>query len=111
MGYSYSGSDTPRMCFNSAKSWESNWYDNNKFTFEVGSSTAELITLKGIATVDTTNSAERALVKINHPVSGNEDYYINFNHQTGFNDQTQEGGNQGETELLETIVYFLLHTF
>ena len=105
MGYSYGGSDTPRMCFNSAKSWESNWYDNNKFTFEVGSSTAELITLKGIATVDTTSSAERALVKINHPVSTTSTSII----RQALMIRPKKAVIK--VRQLEIIVYFLLHTF
>ena len=92
MGYSYGSSDTPRMCFNAAKSWESNWFENNKVTFNVGSDSSLTIGLKGIATVDAASTSQKALVKINSSTS--TDYYINFNHRTGYNDETQEGGNQ-----------------
>jgi hypothetical protein len=95
MGYSYSQLDGPVMCFNAAKSWESDWYNLNKVTFNVGTNTAVLYTIKGIATVDSYDSSQKALIKINNPNS-NTDHYINFNRQTGVNSGTREGGNQGK---------------
>jgi hypothetical protein len=106
MGYSYYGSDTPVMCFNAAKSWESDWYENNEVTFTIGTDTAELYTIRGIATVDANNSAQKALIKINNPKSST-DYYINFNHQTGVNRGTEEGGNQGkavDTKFIDALI-------
>jgi hypothetical protein len=95
MGYSYSQLDGPIMCFNAAKSWESNWYENNKETFTVGSDTSKEVMLKGIATsgFSVASTSDKALLKLSNTAS-TTDYYINFNHRTGFNSGTVEGANQ-----------------
>jgi hypothetical protein len=97
MRYSYSSNESPVMFFNAAKSWESNWYDNIKEVFNVATNAAELYTIKGIATVNSHNSAQKALIKINS--SSSTVYHMNFDCQTGVNSGTREGGNQGKSLL------------
>ena len=89
MGASYKSSDRPRMCFNAAKSWQTGWYKDKEVT--IGDT--EILecfngTLHGIVDYD---KATTVLLKI---TGRKNDIYINFNSQKGFNQGTQEGGNQ-----------------
>jgi hypothetical protein len=101
MGYSYGQSDTPVMCFNGAKSFQTDWYisateiltptqgtpGTNRQTCFVGG-------LHGIAEYDQNDPDRTVLIKLNDSRSGQPDYFINFNRKTGINSGTVEGGNQ-----------------
>jgi len=102
MGYSYGnglringvqvgGDDHPLMCFNAAKSYQLGWYDNKAITLGPLLALSSSAQLFGI--VDYENEGvSNVLLKLE---SGSYlDYYINFNRMTGFNNETQEGGDQ-----------------
>ena len=93
MGYSYSNSNGPIMCFNGAKSWQTRWYTDKET--KVGASTGNDAAcfegqLHGIANYDDA-SASMVLIKIEGN-SGN-DHYIAYNRKDGINSGTVEGGN------------------
>jgi len=93
MGYSYGNSNGPLMCFNSAKSWQFGWYDQRHHTVDASSNRAYLGKLVSI--LDNPNivgTGDPMIIKIETGTS--TDYFINFNRKTGFNSETQEGGNQ-----------------
>lgn len=93
MGYSYSQDDGPKMCFNSAKSWQLGWFTNKQATFNVADG---FWSGRLIGQVDYQNAAaladDRVLLKLNTVSS--TDYYVSFNRKTGVNSGTVEGGNQ-----------------
>jgi len=95
MGYSYSGSDSPRMCFNGAKMYQLGWLDDASVDFQVGTDTNQMYEMKGIADTDWgyTNSFDGhpRVVKINTPSA--TDYYVTYNLKRGVNSGTVEGGN------------------
>ena len=92
MGYSYGNSNTPVMCFNSAKSWQFGWYDQRHLTVDANSNRAYKGKLISILNDPNISSGDPMLIKIE--TGTNADYFINFNRRTGFNSGTVEGGDQ-----------------
>ena len=97
MGYSYSSSDTPIMCFNAAKNWQLNWYPNGEYSvapLSTGSGpksfTGHLLGLSDYGSLDTTTT-DKIIVQI---TGYNDDYYVSFNRKSGINSGTLEGANQ-----------------
>ena len=88
MGYSYSQSDGPRMCFNSAKSYQFGWYNNMQM-----SNTGTRVYVGNLVPVleNPSTTSDPMVIKIDN---GNSDFFINYNRKTGFNSGTVEGGNQ-----------------
>ncbi len=74
------------MCFNAAKSWQSQWYTDKSIEMDTGCQT---VTLSGIA--DYSDTPNKVLVKIN---KSGDDLFIAFNAKKGINSGTQEAGNQ-----------------
>ena len=91
MGYSYSSDDSPRMCFNAAKSWQLGWYADKSVSVVPPSSSTWSRRLMGIADYDNT-ATNTVIVKIESETE--LDYYVNFNQKAGINSGTLEGGDQ-----------------
>ena len=93
MGYSYSSDNGPIMCFNSAKSWQLNWYASRmeSINFSTGAKSRRLI---GLADFENTNAqaSDKVVIKLN--TASSTDYYMSFNRKTGINSGTVEAGNQ-----------------
>jgi hypothetical protein len=90
MGYSYSASDLPVMCFNSAKNWQLGWYSDKHITVSEFWSGK----IYGISDYDN-DSTSVVLIKIPANVNGgSDDYYVSFNAASGINSGTLEGPNQ-----------------
>ena len=90
MGYSYGSNNTPRMCFNGAKSWQLGWYSTRHDVFTApGTMNYRLV---GQADFLATTASDTVILKINSGTA--TDYYVSFNRQTGNNSQTQEAANQ-----------------
>jgi len=87
MGYSYSASDTPEMCFNAPKNWQLQWYTNRQTSV----STAWNGTLYGIADYNSTSDGDNVILQI---PGATHDWYVSFNRKIGINRGTKEGGNQ-----------------
>ena len=89
MGASYPNSDSPRMCFNAAKSWQTGWYRDKGITINSnGADNSFDGILHGIADYPI---ATTVLLRIQNR-SGN-DHFVNFNAKRGINAQTQEARN------------------
>jgi len=86
MGYSYSGSDSPVMCFNAPKNWQLGWYNDRQAIVYTGWSG----NIYGIADYGSTSTNDTVIVQI----PGTEDWYVSFNRQLGINSGTREGKNQ-----------------
>ena len=93
MGFSYSQDDSPLMCFNAAKSWQSKWYTSKSKVVDpsAGTDNCFLGNVYGIADYGNT-AATTVLVKIDDASA--TDYYVAFNRKIGINSGTQEAGNQ-----------------
>uniref|UniRef100_A0A7S4JK83 Peptidase M11 gametolysin domain-containing protein n=1 Tax=Odontella aurita TaxID=265563 RepID=A0A7S4JK83_9STRA len=111
-GYTYANDDTPRMCFNPAKSWESGWYSDRQQTVDLlskgGSAGAAIVRLVGVvdyelgkATLDRHIVVVRIPDRHNYVNGGSVDdlldmdeevtaLYVMFNRAKGFNDQTRD---------------------
>lgn len=95
MGYSYNYDDIPSMCFNSAKNYQLGWYPDQMLSIDPlalpGGS--QQFTLNGV--VDYGDSDGYVTIRLEYQGDQEDgiDYYIGFNRQTGFNHQTQTGGN------------------
>jgi hypothetical protein len=96
MGYSYGKNDAPIMCFNAANSWKLGWYSDKAVTLNKTNKTSFVGVLGGIS--DYSDSNNTVLVKLNNlnstSTSRYDDYYVNFNRQSGINSGTLEGGDQ-----------------
>ena len=93
MGYSYSSSDSPRMCFNAAKMHQLGWYDANKLEHNPITTPVLNVDLRGAVDYNPLDTSRVVLIKLQQ--TGSEvDYYLTYNAQTGFNSGTQEAGNQ-----------------
>ncbi len=91
MGYSYSSDDGPIMCFNPAKSWQTQWYASKSTIVDPSAGNCFEGKIYGIA--DYSNAASSVvLVKIDDASA--TDYFVTFNRQTGVNSGTVEAGNQ-----------------
>jgi len=90
MGASYRNSDTPRMCFNGAKSWQAGWYRDKSIT--INSSSANTCfdgTLHGVADYPV---ATTVILRVQ--TGSGYDYYISFNSRRGINSGTQDVADQ-----------------
>ena len=99
MGFSYPSTDWPDMCFNSAKSYQTDWYTDSTIVINpsdessgVNFETCYTGSLYGIA--DYVQDSDRnVIIKINSPGTA-ADHFVSFNRRTGINSSTVEGGNQ-----------------
>jgi hypothetical protein len=83
------------MCFNAAQSWQLGWYSDKAVTLDKTNKLSHVGVLGGIS--DYSDSNNIVLVKLNNLNTGKsayDDYYVNFNRQSGINSGTQEGGDQ-----------------
>lgn len=94
MGYSYSGSDTPAMCFNGAKSWQLGWYSNAYAMAKPleGAWTGSLVGVVDYDGCDSSDGTSAVVVKVE--TNEDLDYYVAFNKGGGINSGTNEGEDQ-----------------
>ena len=93
MGYTYSESQGPVMCFNAVKNWKFGWYSERHVIVENGYSWTGNI--YGLCNYLESSNGDAVVVRINN-VPSNERYgiYISYNRKEGINSGTIEGGNQ-----------------
>ena len=89
MGYSYSSSNAPLMCFNAAKNWQLGWYDDRQRIISSGETWTGKV--YGISDYGNTNTGDTVIVQI---PDTSFDWYVSFNRKVGINSGTKEGGNQ-----------------
>lgn len=90
MGYSYDEDDTPKMCFNPAKSWQLGWYEPNTidiYPFK-GSWTGSVI---GVADFSKASSNHYVVLKIVTGTSSN--LFVGYNRMKGMNSGVKAEGN------------------
>ncbi len=90
MGYSYKNDNSPRMCFNAAKTWNLSWFKERHVT--VDASHPSYIGKLTSVVVDPNETSYPVLIKLSSP--NRNDYYINFNLKQNFNAGTKEGGDK-----------------
>ena len=73
-----------------SQSWQFGWYADKAETYSATSGATTTYTLGGISTYGSSDNT--VLVKVN--TASSDDFYINFNRQSGFNSGTVEGGDQ-----------------
>lgn len=97
MGYSYSSSDTPEMCFNAAKSWQLGWYSNKHRQINVDNVAPGTVLYNGQLAYFNEDlqspSTPPMIIKLNTSTV-NFDFYMFFNRKVDFNSGVIEGGNQ-----------------
>jgi len=89
MGISYGIDGGPLMCYNNAKNWQLNWFDNAKMTVDGTSSYSG--PLKGqVNYIKDAIGQSPVVIK----VVGVPNLYVGFNHRALHNSGTREGGDQ-----------------
>lgn len=93
MGYSYGTDESPRMCFNAAKSWQLGWYSDKalRITPTTNAQNRYFGQLASIVDYPTTN--KNVLIEINFS-RASWAYFLNYNAMKGMNSQTLEGRNK-----------------
>ena len=94
MGFSFLYDEGPygaKYCFNAAKSWQLNWYADKSHQINPlkGLWSGKLI---GVANYNRANG-NTVLIKI-EASSGEDDFYVGFNHADGFHKGTAEARNK-----------------
>ena len=105
MGNPLYSDDIGKMCFNPAKSWYVNWYDDYKTTVDITvPNISKQISMVGVAEITVNNNKLPAVMKLETGTSN--DYFVGFNRATGRNSQNDEAddevtivqtGNNGES--------------
>jgi hypothetical protein len=91
MGYSYH-SDTTRMCFNPAKSWQLGWYSLRSHSLNLSFSAAFDGSIVGIIDYQKADAADKFVdVRI---AGSTEGTFVGFNLDAGFNSGTKEALNE-----------------
>ena len=95
MGFSYSQNDTPVMCFNAAKSWQSGWFADKSLTIHPNDDAGTCFSgeLYGLDSYSSSPADAKVLIQLQSN-SGTHHYYIGFNGQQGSNIGTREHANQ-----------------
>jgi len=92
MGASYSENDTPKMCFNGAKSWQLGWYSDRQKSINLSNEVATFnVFLVGVTHYASSKNNQYVVVQL---TGGSKDYYLAFNRKFGMNNGTREGNNQ-----------------
>mmetsp|Transcript_18161 Transcript_18161/g.26955 ORF Transcript_18161/g.26955 Transcript_18161/m.26955 type:complete len:609 (+) Transcript_18161:76-1902(+) len=92
MGNPLYSDDIGKMCFNAAKNWQLNWYNDKKLLVNPLINPTTIVDLVGIANYDTTANSHPVVVKIETGTS--TDQFIGFNRAVGINAQNDEADNE-----------------
>lgn len=92
MGYSYSNYDSPIMCFNNAKSWQSGWFSDA--THQVNVNENWTGDIQGQVSYDPNGGPGQLPVVVKINTNTADDFFVGFNWRTSHNSGTQEAANQ-----------------
>jgi hypothetical protein len=105
MGNPLYSDDVGKMCFNPAKNWYVNWYDDYKTTVDITvPNISKAVSMVGVAEIKVNNNELPAVMKLETGTSN--DYFVAFNRATGINSDNDEAddevtivqtGNNGES--------------
>jgi len=91
MGYSYGEDEGPSMCFNNAKNWQLNWYNDQAAT----AAPLDSRWIGQLTGVDDYGLSHDKTVVVKVVGSSDDiDYYVGFNAAKGVNEGTREASNQ-----------------
>lgn len=116
MGYSYSGDDTPKMCFNGPKTFQLNWFPTHYKTlafpdYNWSGNLYHSLDANNIGATD------MMIIKIPGFTSSYSseylDYYVSFNKYSGENSGTYEARNKVavHSSQSETFVWYVYGCF
>lgn len=94
MGYSYSQNDSPVMCFNAAKTWQTGWFADKSLTIDPNNDAGICYSGALYGQDSYTSSPVDAYVLIKLQSNSGQDYYIGYNGKQGSNSGTAEHGNR-----------------
>jgi hypothetical protein len=94
MGYSYSQNDSPVMCFNAAKSWQSGWFADKSLTIDPNNDAGTCFSGQLYGQDSYASSPADATVLIQLQSTSGSNYHIGFNGKQGSNSGTVEHGNR-----------------
>jgi len=99
MGYSYNNRFIPRMCFNAAKNYQTNWFRKQKAYYDPmnGDTTKVTAVMNGI--VDYTKYTNKYVTIRLIQKGTDKDFYIGYNRKKSYNTDTQE--SQDSITILE----------
>lgn len=92
MGYSYSPLESPKMCYNAAKSWQLGWYTEKQETYIPQCAPVE-VTVGSVIDFPRPE-VDRVLLQLLQPTNGVDHYYMTYNAAASFNVETKEAGNR-----------------
>ena len=93
MGNPLYSDDVGKMCFNPAKSWYVNWYDDYKTTVDITvPNISKQISMVGVAEITVNNNKLPAVMKLETGTTN--DYFVGFNRATGRNSQNDEADDE-----------------
>jgi hypothetical protein len=79
------------MCFNGAKTYQLNWYNQFHVDLPINGQFNWNGNLIGFAEKANASTNDKMIIRL---ISSTKDVYVHFNRQIGMNSQTQEGVNQ-----------------
>ena len=92
MGYSYNEDDTPKQCFNPAKSYELGWYSDKVVEWNPLSQGTWVGTIVGVSDYGNKQIANsKVVVRIDR---GGNDLYLGYNREKGMNSGVKANGDQ-----------------
>eukprot|EP00980_Cylindrotheca_fusiformis_P025019 scaffold12924_cov107-Cylindrotheca_fusiformis.AAC.1 len=93
MGYSYRASESPKMCFNAAQSWQLGWYRDKSVSFTPGPSAGYSRTFSVASIVDYSSTSNDIIIEIPQ-ARFKKNLYIGYNAAKGMNSEVREGQNK-----------------
>jgi hypothetical protein len=101
MGYSFLGSGLPKMCYNTAKNWQLNWFEDKHETVNPLNDNFWEGDLIGYSDYQNPNVSSESKVILK--IEGHEqDYFVGFNRKSGINIQNQEAGADNKVTVHST---------
>jgi hypothetical protein len=92
MGYSYNEDDSPKQCFNPAKSYELGWYSDKVVEWDPFSGDTWVGTIVGVSDYGNKQIANsKVVVKIDR---GGNDLYVGYNRKKNMNSGVRNNGDQ-----------------
>ena len=92
MGSSPAKLDGPRICFNSAKSWQLAWYSDKHLNLIAEDISDDSYNLASVVDYDIVAKNDYLLIKVTDSAD-KYDYFVNFNRQKGITIDSTEGDN------------------
>lgn len=93
MGFSYKLDDSPRQCFNPAKSYQLGWYNNCVIDWNPLAQGTWNGNVVGVVDYDANSNSQTCIIRIPRPTNG-QDLYVGYNRKKGMNSEVMANGDQ-----------------